>query len=55
MGRRAKYTTHGTRNSAAKRARASADTAVPKTGTAILRKRYCTDQRVASSSHLPAS
>src|SRR5258705_10903179 len=47
--------THGTRNSPAKNARASATRAVPNTGTDMRMKMYCSDHRVASSSHRAAA
>src|SRR5881394_845767 len=46
---------HGTRNSAEKMARPSATMKVPKVGTDRRMKMYCSDQRMASSSHRPAS
>src|SRR5437016_1725355 len=47
--------THGTRNAAAKRPRDSATMPVPNTGTAMRMKMYCSDHRVASSSHRAAA
>src|SRR5258705_3475941 len=46
---------HGKRNSAEKIARPSATMPGPKVGTDMRMKMYCSDQRVASSSHRPAS
>src|SRR5438874_2073336 len=47
--------THGTRKAAENSARDSATMPVPNTGTARRMKMYCTDHRVASSSHRPAA
>src|SRR4051812_29238988 len=52
---RATSTIHGTRNRAENTARPSATMPVPKVGTDSRMKMYCSDQRVASSSHRPAS
>src|SRR6267142_483537 len=47
--------THGTRKRAAKKARDSATKPVPNTGTDTRMKMYCSDHRVANSSHRAAA